>query len=82
MADESRSEANLKHFQSRTANPNVWNHVARSQTVAHKQTASDQGFMSHIDDLRFKYLGTSPAATKSNTSAARRVGQSFMGEKA
>lgn len=83
--DDSRSEANLRQFKSRSQQPKL---LAGGQTAATPTPANvfivfDQGFGSatdQIDDMRFNHVGTNPQLSQYEKINARRVRQAVMKE--
>lgn len=88
MADESRNNANIRHFVSRSKQPKILAGGPGAATAAKYGTAPvnvfivfDQGFggiSNEIDDTRFKYLGTTPQISRYESMCGRALGQSCM----
>lgn len=76
MADDARSEANLRHFRARAKQPNVWDRVGHSPVQVF--VVYDQGFANQIDDMRFKYIGTSPQYSRYEGMKTKRLNHAAM----
>jgi hypothetical protein len=81
MSDDTRSDSNLRHFQSRSQRPNLWKET-RLGSVVYVPVEHEQQFAQSVDDVRFKYVGTSTQVRQHEHMSARRTTQRFMGEHA
>lgn len=78
-----RDDANLHHFKSRSCQPKTLasTNMSTPTNPMNVYVIFDSGFGSEstqIDDNRFKYMGTSPAATTPEKMSTRRIIHSCM----
>jgi len=88
MSYERHSEESLRHFSSRTRQPKVLVGGPSQQklmngglTPLSHMVSYDQGFgnsITQIDDVNFRYIGTTPQLSNVERLSSRRLGQACM----